>query len=100
MSFVDDGELERLFDEIILEQPEPGYTPTNHDLLSESQVPLFPVIGSSTERSQDPPVLATEEGGDGVLRQEGGSSQDPNLGNPSQCESNRFRNQTTSLGLE
>ena len=82
MSFVVNGELERLFDKIILEQPEPGYTPINHALLSESQVLLFPVIGSSTERSQDPPVLATEEGGNGVLHQEGGSSQDPNLGNP------------------
>ena len=82
MSFVDDRELERLFDEITLEQPEPGYTPINHTVLSESQVLLFPVIGSSTERSQDPPVLATEERGNGVLRQEGGLSQDPNLGNP------------------
>ena len=41
---------------------------------------LFSTIRSSTETLTDALRLALEEGGDGVVRMEGGSSQDPNLG--------------------
>ena len=75
----EDYEIEKLFKEIDLGQQEPGFG--NHDIASfpVSQVPLFSIIGSPTERSDDGVSLVTlEERGEGVLRTGGESSQDPN----------------------
>ena len=58
---------------------DPGNAIHNHALLPGLQVPLFATIRSSTGMSSDAPSLALEEGGHGVLRLEGRSSQDLNL---------------------